>query len=292
MAQQAGGQRVPGLVGNVVADVHGVDPGPEPAVEPLMGQRHRAVLAAVDRGEQCQFCALPAGGTVPVAGGEAVQGLALPFGEQIIEAFGDADRGVVVADLGLVVPEHRQPAVAADAVPAELDDLADAAAGDDGGLPDIAEAAVVDVVGGGEVSQAGLVSQGAGDLVGERPPRGSAHGRAGVRHRDDELPVQPQSLGGTGLQRIAQQLAGGVEHHGPGGRGDGARGAAGPPDRQRRQGLAFAVPLVGDEPVHVLPVQHGGIMAAAGCLQVQEGTELDSRPPEPVDGAGRARAPR
>src|ERR1035441_2645885 len=37
--------------------------------------------------------------------------------------------------LGLVVPEHRQPSVAADAVPAELDDLADAAAGDDGGLP-------------------------------------------------------------------------------------------------------------------------------------------------------------
>ena len=61
MAQQAGGQRVPGLVGNVVAEVHGVDPGPEPAVEPLVGQRHGSVLAAVDRGEQREFCALLAG---------------------------------------------------------------------------------------------------------------------------------------------------------------------------------------------------------------------------------------
>ena len=160
--------------GDAVAGSHGVRPGPEPAVEPLTGQRHGAVLAAVDRGEQRQSCALPAGGTVPVAGGEAVQGLALPPGEQIAEASGDADRGVVVAGLGLVGPEHRQPAVAADAVPPEVDDLADAAAGDDGGLPDVPDAAVAGVVAGGEIGQAGLISQRPGDFIGERPPRGPA----------------------------------------------------------------------------------------------------------------------
>jgi hypothetical protein len=113
---------------NTIDQVHGVDPGPEPAVEPLVGQRYGSVLAAVDGREQREPGALLAGWPVAAAGGEAVQGLALPSGEQVIEAFGDADRGVVVADLGLVVPEHRQPAVAADAVPPEVDDLADAAA--------------------------------------------------------------------------------------------------------------------------------------------------------------------
>jgi hypothetical protein len=115
--------------------------------------------------------------------------------------------------------------------PPEVDDLADAAAGDDGGLPDVTDAAVAGVVGGGEVGQVGLISQRPGDLVGERPPGGPAYGGASVGDRDDELPVQPQPVSGTGLQGIAQQLAGGVEHHGPGGRGDDACGAAGPPDR-------------------------------------------------------------
>ena len=39
---------------------------------------------------------------------------------------------VVVADLGLVMPKHRQPAVAAQAVPTDLQHLADAPAGGDG----------------------------------------------------------------------------------------------------------------------------------------------------------------
>ncbi|MDH6629955.1 hypothetical protein M2271_007804 [Streptomyces sp. LBL] len=51
VAQQAGGQSMASLVGDVVAEVHGVHPGPEPAIEPLMGQRHRPVLTAVDRGK-------------------------------------------------------------------------------------------------------------------------------------------------------------------------------------------------------------------------------------------------
>ena len=68
--------------------------------------------------------------------------------------------------------------------------------------------------------------------------------------------------------------------------------SAGSFDGQGRQGLAFAVPLVGDEPVHVLAAQRGGIMTAAWRLQFQEDAQLDSRPPEPVDRAGGARASR
>jgi hypothetical protein len=56
------------------------------------------------------------------------------FFEPVQEMVGDADGRVQVADLGLVVPEQGQPAVAADAVQAELDDLAGAPAGDDDGL--------------------------------------------------------------------------------------------------------------------------------------------------------------
>jgi hypothetical protein len=212
VAQQVRGQGVPGLVGNAVAEVHVVHPGPEPAVEPLVGQRYRAVLAAVDGREQREPGALPAVGPVAVAGGEAVQGLALAFGQPSVESLGDADRGVVVADLGLVVPEHRQPAVAAGAVPPQPDDLADAASGDDGGLPDVADAAVVDVVSRGEVGQVGLVGERAGDLVGEGTPRRPACGGAGRRDRDDELAVQSQAVGGTVLKGVPQQLAGVVEH--------------------------------------------------------------------------------
>ena len=292
VAQQVRGQRVPGLVGNVVAEVHGVHPGPEPAVEPLVGQRHRAVLAAVDGREQREPGALPAVGPVAVAGGETVQGLALPFGQLAVEALGDADRLVVVAGLGLVVPEHRQPAVAADAVPPQLDDLADAAPGDDGGLPDVADAAVAGVISRGQLGQVGLVGERAGNLVGEGPPRRPARGGAGCRDRDDELAVQSQAVGGTVLEGVPQQLAGVVEHDRPRGGGDGARGAARPRDRQRGQALALAVPLVGDEPVHVLAAQDGGIVAAARGLQVQESAQLCRSPPQVIDRAGAARASR
>ena len=167
MTEQVGRQGVPGLVRDEMAEVHGVHPGPEPAVEPLVSERHRSVVAAVDRGEQCELGALRAGRPVAVAGGEPVQGLALAFGENIVETFGDPDRGVVVADLGLVVPEHREPAVAADAVPPDLDNLADPAAGGDGGLPDVAGPVVVEVVGGGELGEVGFGGQRLGDFVGK-----------------------------------------------------------------------------------------------------------------------------
>ena len=51
------------------------------------------------------------------------------------------------------MPEHREPAVAADAVPPDLDDLADPAAGGDGGLPDVTGPVVVEVIGGGELAR-------------------------------------------------------------------------------------------------------------------------------------------
>src|SRR5437016_4097460 len=89
-------------------------PGPDP--EPLVGQRGRPAGVADLAREQGHGCALGAGRRPAAPGGEAVQGLALPCGEHVVELLGDADRRVVVADLGLVVPEHRQAAVAADAV--------------------------------------------------------------------------------------------------------------------------------------------------------------------------------
>ena len=52
VAQQAGGQRVPGLVGDPAADVELVDPGLEPGVEPLVGDRGGPVGVAVAAGEQ------------------------------------------------------------------------------------------------------------------------------------------------------------------------------------------------------------------------------------------------
>ena len=81
VAQEIRGQGVPGLVGNAVAEVHLVHPGTEPAVKPLVGQWHRAVLAAVDGREQREPGTLLAVGPVAVAGSEEVQGLALPFGQ-------------------------------------------------------------------------------------------------------------------------------------------------------------------------------------------------------------------
>jgi hypothetical protein len=48
---------------------------------------------------------------------ETFETLALTFNQNLVEAFEDADRGVVAADLGLIVPEHRQSAIAAEAVP-------------------------------------------------------------------------------------------------------------------------------------------------------------------------------
>ena len=143
----------------------------------------------------------------------------------------------------------------------------------------------------GEPGEAGLVGQGAGHLVGERAAL--AHrGGPGRGHRGDELPGQPGPLGGTAVQRPAQQLAGVVEGDGPGGRGDDRRRAVLPPHRQRRQPLAFAVPLVGGEPLDVRGGQLRGVVAAAGRVDGQERAQLGGRAAEGVEGAAGARAVR
>jgi hypothetical protein len=114
---------------HAVAEVEFGDPIAEPAVEPLVGERDGASVVAVGGREQRQAGAFVAGGPVTVLSEEALEGLALPLGDDVVQPLGDADRGVVVAHLGLVVPEHRQAAVAAQAVPADLQHLADAPAG-------------------------------------------------------------------------------------------------------------------------------------------------------------------
>lgn len=82
--QQVGGHGVPGLVRHVLAEVEGLDPGPESAVEPLVGQRDGAVGVAVGGGEQGEPGALRAGRSAAVPGGEQVEGLALPLGEDVV----------------------------------------------------------------------------------------------------------------------------------------------------------------------------------------------------------------
>jgi len=168
---------------------------------------------------------------------------------------GDADRCVVVADLPLVVPEHRQSAVAAQAVPPDADHFPDPAAGEHGGFPHVAQSVVQRVVLGGEAGEVVRVGQGAGDLVRERPAGDSpgARPRRGGCH--DELTTQADPVGGAAVQRGAQQLAGCVEHDGAGGLADGARGSVRSFQRERGQGVAFTVTLVGDEPAHVRRVQ-------------------------------------
>src|SRR5438045_793130 len=95
-------------------------------------------LIAVTPGERAS-----PGLAAAVAGGEPVEGLALPYLQGVVEVVGDADRVVVVADLGLVVPEHRQPAEAPDTVQPQLKYLAAAPAGDDDRRPDVAQAVVL-----------------------------------------------------------------------------------------------------------------------------------------------------
>ena len=222
VAQQAGGQRVPGLVGNPAADVELIDPGPEPEVEPLVGYCGGPVRVAVTAGEQRHRRPLSGGGGAAVPGNEPGHGDFPPRGQPPGQRLGDADRLVVAADLGLVVPEHGQPAVAAGAVQPQLKHLADPPPGDDDRFPDVAQPEVAGVMDLGEPGEVGLIGQGAGHLVGERAAL-AQRGGPGRRHRGDELPGQPDPLGGTAVQRPPQQLAGVVEGDGPGGRGDDRR---------------------------------------------------------------------
>ena len=115
VTQQTGGRGMPGLVRDPAAEVQFVDP----RVELVMNHWYNSAV-------------LPAGlRTVPTPGwrarrrlgfrlcsfNETFKTFALTFNQNLLEAFEDADRGVVVADLGQIVPEHRPSAIAAEAVP-------------------------------------------------------------------------------------------------------------------------------------------------------------------------------
>ena len=224
-------------------------------------------------------------------GGEPGRGGFPAHREPLRQPLGDADRLVVAADLGLVVPEHGQPAVAAGAVQPQLQHLADPPSGDDDRFPDVAQPEVAGVVDLGEPGEVGLVGQGAGHLVGEWAAL--AH-RGGPRrgHRGDELPGQPGLLGGTAVQRPAQQLAGVVEGDGAGVRGDDRRRAVLAAHHQRREPFAFAVPLVGGEPLDLRGGQLRGIVAAAGRVGGQERAQFGRGAAEGVEGAAAAWAAR
>ena len=64
------------------------------------------------------------------------------------------------------------------------------------------------------------------------------------------------------------------------------------PHHQRRQPLAFAVPLVGGKPLDVRGGQLRGVVAAAGRVDGQERAQLGGRAAEGVEGAAAARAVR
>ena len=250
-----------------------------------------AVAVAEDRGEQRHRSAFPGGGRPVVPLLEQVQGLALAGLQHLVDLIGDADRRVVVADLGLVVPEHGQAAVAAQAVQAELEDLAAAAAGDDDGLPGVPQAAVERVVVPCQGPQARLVGQRPGDLVGERGTRPLDH-PAGGGHRGDEAPVQAEPAGLAGLQRPAQEPPGAGEDGLPGVGGHDRRLAVNAPGSQRGQPVELALPLVGGELVHVRCGEDPGVVAAAGGGGLQEGAQLQPGAPRVVEGAAGTRAGR
>ena len=149
------------------------------------------------------------------------------------------------------MPEHGQPAVAAEAVQAEAEDLAAAAAGDDDRLPGVPQAAVERVVVPCQGLQVGLVGQRPGDVVGERRP-GPLDYLAGGGHRGDEAPVQAEPVGLAGLQRPAQEQPGAGEDGLPGVGGHDRRLAVDALGPQRDHAVELALPLVGGELVHVL----------------------------------------
>jgi hypothetical protein len=170
---------------------------------------------------------------VAVAGREPLQGDGLTSGQPFVDAVRDADRGVEVADLGLVVPEHRQPAVAADAVPAHLQHLAQAPPGSDQRLPDVTHAVVEWVVIAGQPTQVGLVGQRPSDLVRERPPPTHRQSFTGGQ-RCGELAVQARAVDDPVVQGMSQHRTQAVEYQAAGRRADDRRPTAGLGDTQRR----------------------------------------------------------
>lgn len=167
-AEQVGRERVTGLVGHGLAEVECVHPVGEVAVEERVADGFALVGVADIGREQGDGGSFVGSGHPAVAVLEANQGFAAALVESAVEGLGDADAFVVVADLGLVVPEHRQAAVAADAVEAKPENLIAATAGEHDGFPDIPQASVFRVVGVGELAEVGLVCECVRQFVGKR----------------------------------------------------------------------------------------------------------------------------
>lgn len=218
-----------------------------------------------------------------MASGEQRQGLALSGFQPLVELFGDTDRGVVVADLRLVVPEHGEPAVATQAVQTQFDHLAAAPSGDDDGLPGVAEPAVGRVVAGGERLQVRLRGEGLGDFIGEGAScPGDDPSRRG--HGGDETPVEAEPFGFAGFQGFQENPPGAGEDHLAGvGRHDG-RFPVQAFHSQGRQSVQFAESLVGGEVVHVMRPKEPWVVTAARGPDLQEGAEFGAGSPGAVEG--------
>ncbi|WP_208639395.1 hypothetical protein [Streptomyces bobili] len=159
--------------------------------------RWRPPAGVTAGGEQSQAGAFSGCRGAAVALFEAVESLGAAGIEALVDGLGDADALVAVADLGLVVPQHGQAAVAADAVQAQLDDLAAATPGGDDGLPDVPQAPVAEVE-FLQAAQVGLLGQRAGDVVAEGVAgalfdAGAAEGDGG-----QEAGVDAEAFGVTG----------------------------------------------------------------------------------------------
>ncbi|WP_436950011.1 hypothetical protein [Streptomyces sp. SudanB52_2052] len=204
--------------------------------------------------------------------------------DALVHGLGDADALVVVPDLGLVVPQHGQTAVAADAVQAQSDNLAATAPGGDDGLPDVPQAPVVEVE-FLQAAQVGLVGQRAGDVVAEGVAgtlleAGAAEGDGG-----QEAGVDAEAFGVAGGNGAVEQLACLVEDELAAQIGDGGGSSVDQDHAQGRQAVAGAVALVGDEPLGVFTAQHGGVVACLGCVGLEEDAQFDGGAAHLVEGA-------
>ena len=186
-AQKIRGQGVPGLMRNAVAEVECCDPCLETFVKPVVTDCLGTVVIAMCSREQRQAGALGTGRSAAMMRGEAIQRLTLTFHDDVVQPFGDADSDVIVAHLGLVVPEHRQPVVATEAVPADLQHFSDAAAGGDGDLPYVTQAKIVRIIDLSELTQIVLISQSSGDVIRVRSACGSVASFPAGWYGDDEL---------------------------------------------------------------------------------------------------------
>ncbi|MEU6557230.1 hypothetical protein ABZ915_44445 [Streptomyces sp. NPDC046915] len=209
--------------------------------------------------------------------GEPAESLALSGGDEVEERLGDADCRVVVTNLGLVVPEHRESAEPADAVPAELDDLAQPSSGDHDDLPDVSGSLVIRIVDACELGEIALVCQCARHLVGEGATTLRVGGGTGVRQRDDKLSRQAKSIGRTVVHCLAEDLARVVEDHRPRAGCDDARLPIGPDHGQRGESMAFAMSLICDEAIGMLLRQDCWVVAPARGIDFKESAQFRHR---------------